>query len=81
MIGWPDHGVPNDSDHEIIKAVVDNLLDFYYKSHSTKKIVIHCSAGVGRTGTLISLFNLMLTALYFENIYKNSADPSRVIEK
>ena len=72
--GWPDHGVPVDSEHEIIKALLDKLLDFYLKKQAGKKIVVHCSAGVGRTGTLIALFNLTLTLMYYENAYKSAKD-------
>ncbi|KAK6179369.1 hypothetical protein SNE40_011750 [Patella caerulea] len=47
---WPDHDVPNVSD----------LLDFLYmvnkhKPNSNKPQIVHCSAGVGRTGTYIAI--------------------------
>ncbi|XP_077309607.1 receptor-type tyrosine-protein phosphatase eta isoform X2 [Lithobates pipiens] len=51
---WPDHGVP--------KATEDlvqfrNLIRDYTSGHSSPSspILVHCSAGVGRTGTLIAL--------------------------
>ncbi|CAC5355164.1 PTPRT [Mytilus coruscus] len=50
FIQWPDHGVPDS-----IK-----LVDFYRKVKSEKcnqngPMVVHCSAGVGRTGTFIAI--------------------------
>ena len=58
--GWPDHGVPKQSSY----GVVEQQLELMLKEHESKPaqpIVVHCSAGVGRTGTLIALFNLKLT--------------------
>nr|XP_022309501.1 uncharacterized protein LOC111115154 isoform X2 [Crassostrea virginica] len=52
FIGWPDHGVPPTS----------QLLSFYFQVREqlnvegrTSPIVVHCSAGVGRTGTFIAI--------------------------
>ncbi|VDM63717.1 unnamed protein product, partial [Angiostrongylus costaricensis] len=45
--GWPDHGVPD---------TVFPLLTFMHyvaEIHSTGPIVVHCSAGVGRSGSFI----------------------------
>ncbi|XP_028402750.1 receptor-type tyrosine-protein phosphatase S-like [Dendronephthya gigantea] len=51
FISWPDHGVPK---------YPTKLLAFRHRFRalhtvSTRPIVVHCSAGVGRTGTFIAL--------------------------
>ncbi|XP_067943686.1 receptor-type tyrosine-protein phosphatase delta-like isoform X3 [Watersipora subatra] len=53
--GWPDHGVPDIevfvSFHRLISTTI---------SHNRQKpLLIHCSAGVGRTGTYIALDYLL----------------------
>ena len=50
---WPDHGVPEYPTsllHFVRKVMVSN-------PPNSGPIVVHCSAGVGRTGTFITLFN------------------------
>jgi protein-tyrosine phosphatase len=59
FVGWPDHGVPDVSKVQksfdiMIQASEDN----FTTSKNTAPIITHCSAGVGRTGTFISLYNL-----------------------
>ncbi|EDV18870.1 uncharacterized protein TRIADDRAFT_34519 [Trichoplax adhaerens] len=52
---WPDHGVPNNTNgimKFIKKSVAANVL-------ASAPIVVHCSAGVGRTGTYIVLETMM----------------------
>ena len=48
---WPDHGVP---EHPT------SLLQFVRRviatNQNTGPVLVHCSAGVGRTGTFITLF-------------------------
>ncbi|KIH66456.1 Protein-tyrosine phosphatase [Ancylostoma duodenale] len=46
---WPDHGVPDDPQHFI--AFVDEVRRA--RAGSVDPIVVHCSAGIGRTGVLI----------------------------
>lgn len=50
---WPDHGVP-ESTQSLIQFV-RTVRDYVDRSPSTGATVVHCSAGVGRTGTFISL--------------------------
>ncbi|XP_067415246.1 receptor-type tyrosine-protein phosphatase O isoform X4 [Emydura macquarii macquarii] len=53
---WPDHGVPTTNAAESILQFVQMV-----RQQSTKSkgpMVIHCSAGVGRTGTFIALDRL-----------------------
>ncbi|KAM3849369.1 receptor-type tyrosine-protein phosphatase beta-like, partial [Diretmus argenteus] len=50
---WPDHGVP-ESTQSLIQFV-RTVRDYVDRSPSTGATVVHCSAGVGRTGTFIVL--------------------------
>ncbi|CAD7674412.1 unnamed protein product [Nyctereutes procyonoides] len=48
---WPDHGVPSDPG-----GVLDFLEEVHHKQESITDagpVVVHCSAGIGRTGTFI----------------------------
>mmetsp|Transcript_32137 Transcript_32137/g.31887 ORF Transcript_32137/g.31887 Transcript_32137/m.31887 type:complete len:205 (-) Transcript_32137:24-638(-) len=56
-VAWPDHGTPELEDEF---DSIDYLLNFL-ESHKEKHVVIHCSAGIGRTGTLIALFQMVQT--------------------
>uniref|UniRef100_A0A8C5QNL7 Receptor-type tyrosine-protein phosphatase C n=1 Tax=Leptobrachium leishanense TaxID=445787 RepID=A0A8C5QNL7_9ANUR len=48
---WPDHGVPDDPNLLLkLRRRIKSLSNFF-----SGPIVIHCSAGVGRTGTYISI--------------------------
>ncbi|XP_070615325.1 tyrosine-protein phosphatase non-receptor type 11-like isoform X3 [Erythrolamprus reginae] len=56
---WPDHGVPNEP------GGVLSFLDQINKAHrsipESGPIVVHCSAGIGRTGTIIVIDMLVDT--------------------
>lgn len=64
--GWPDFGVPGD---------LDDLLTFIgaYRKKGSDKTLVHCSAGIGRTGT----FLLIYTGL----VHKGKYDPVAVLKE
>lgn len=52
---WPDYGVPTESD---FTKLFDAISMIDYMSH-TGPIVVHCRAGVGRTGTFILIHYIL----------------------
>jgi len=58
-VGWPDHGVPNNSVQicELIKVT----LDLERLTNFCGPVVVHCSAGIGRTGTFVALYQFFET--------------------
>ena len=50
---WPDHGVPIFSSS--LLAFINHTKEFHIPGKTQSPILIHCSAGVGRTGTFIVL--------------------------
>jgi len=71
FLGWPDFGVPEDSTG--IRQLV-NLTNFYRKYGKSLgldgPIIVHCSAGVGRSGAFIAIHQLLenfLNLVFFLN--------------
>ena len=54
---WPDHGVPDIKDGKIFDVFIE-IIEFVDKLRVIGSIIVHCSAGVGRTGTFISMYIL-----------------------
>jgi len=58
--GWPDFGVPESPD-EILQLIslTDRCQAFSVSNGYVGPIVVHCSAGCGRTGTFISIYQIL----------------------
>jgi len=52
---WPDHGVPHDPGAVLgfLQAVTLKQEEYGNEENDIGPIVVHCSAGIGRTGTFI----------------------------
>ena len=57
FLGWPDYGIPENEDREALLELI-KLSQAKNESMSHPRI-IHCSAGVGRSGTFIALEHLL----------------------
>ena len=56
-IGWPDHGAPKCT--KSIIALAKKVRNIVSVEKCNVKLLVHCAAGVGRTGTFIALYQLM----------------------
>ena len=71
IICWPDHGMP--SDQNLAKEIVDTMINYIKREREGENkspIVVHCSAGVGRTGTVIAIYVIALCLEYLKKINK-----------
>ena len=59
--GWPDHGVPSGSSMDAFKQMLDMLTIMTLDSKENEKVIVHCSAGIGRTGTTIAISNMIIS--------------------
>ncbi|XP_060115422.1 tyrosine-protein phosphatase non-receptor type 11-like isoform X2 [Heteronotia binoei] len=59
FFSWPDHGVPNEPGG--VLHFLDQVNQAQQSFADTGPIVVHCSAGIGRTGTIIVIDILMDT--------------------
>lgn len=53
-VGWPDRKVPANKHTNSFEELLNIIV--HEKDASPQPVVVHCSAGVGRTGTFISLY-------------------------
>lgn len=50
---WPDHGIPTSNDN--LRKLIEEIMN---DKPEEKRVVVHCSAGVGRTGTFIMMCHI-----------------------
>eukprot|EP00730_Choanoeca_flexa_P006380 TRINITY_DN12143_c3_g1_i1.p1 TRINITY_DN12143_c3_g1~~TRINITY_DN12143_c3_g1_i1.p1 ORF type:complete len:1021 (+),score=271.12 TRINITY_DN12143_c3_g1_i1:137-3199(+) len=73
FLAWPDHGVPTKADASMeTEQLINMLLDLrkYRKKLDGEEstCVVHCSAGIGRTGTVIVLDHAMRALEVGDNV-------------
>ena len=79
-LSWPDHGAPEQTDYQIIQKLIQFIQEYQSPSIDSQdqnengKIIFHCSAGIGRTGTIIAIYNIIesLTILLSQDDKENS---------
>ena len=57
--GWPDHGVPSGESIDSFAQMLDVFTLMLLASDAGEKAIVHCSAGIGRTGTTIGLAHII----------------------
>ena len=58
FLGWPDHGIPDTSKGTVFEVFNSMIKKVDELNKGEKPIIVHCSAGVGRTGTFVSMYLL-----------------------
>jgi protein tyrosine phosphatase len=70
--GWPDFGVPESS--LAIRELL-RLSHFFQTPCPSSPIVVHCSAGIGRSGAFITIATIMNSPI-FKNLVQTNPSPS-----
>ena len=68
MLNWPDHSEPDPSSGwDTLSYLIQSIAETR-KTFPNIPILLHCSAGTGRTGTLIAIFNLVKCLYFFKQV-------------
>lgn len=64
---WPDFDVPREGSMQGYQELIKDSADFVIGQHQKlesgelpERLLVHCKAGIGRTGTTIGLINLVI---------------------
>ena len=70
ILCWQDHGMPNE--HNLSNNIFYQMINYIKKEREDNKapIVVHCSAGVGRTGTVIAIYIIIYCLEYLKKLGK-----------
>lgn len=63
-VTWPDLGIPEECDYPILDEIL-SAISAQETEKPLTRTVVHCTAGVGRTGSLICLYNACQTINYY----------------
>jgi len=55
--GWPDQGVPSRRQYETLLYLIRKII--HRRKYGPQPVIVHCSAGIGRSGTLVAIHNLI----------------------
>jgi protein tyrosine phosphatase len=71
ILCWQDHGMPNDPNlcNNIFYQMI-NYIKKQREENNKAPIVVHCSAGVGRTGTVIAIYIILFCLEYLKKLGK-----------
>ena len=68
MVNWPDYSMPNEiTGDETITYLIKTIAECR-EIWPESPVLLHCSAGTGRTGTLIAIFNLVKCLFFFNSV-------------
>ena len=71
VISWPEHGLP--AEEFLVNMLIEKIIKhFQDQLKDNVPVVVHCLDGVGRTGTLISIF---LINMCMEELKKMGKEP------
>ena len=73
---WPDHGVPQDPG--VVLGFQDDVNHKYRDVEQTGPMIVHCSAGIGRTGTFV-VIDIILASIA-ENGWKHEIDIQQTVQ-
>lgn len=66
-VGWLDRKAPEPHFTGEFEELIDKLI--LHKQKDSNPVIVHCSAGIGRTGTLITLYNTIRLLRLYEKVY------------